>query len=48
VRDTILSTKNEINGLTYKIVGAAIEVYKALGPGLLESPISLKKVHELM
>lgn len=30
-------TKEYINDLTYKIVGAAIEVHKALGPGLLES-----------
>ena len=30
-------TKNELNELTYEIVGAAIEVHKALGPGLLES-----------
>lgn len=26
-----------VNGLTKKIIGAAIEVHKALGPGLLES-----------
>ena len=26
-----------INNLTGKIIGAAIEVHKALGPGLLES-----------
>ncbi len=30
-------TKIELNELTYEIVGAAIEVHKALGPGLLES-----------
>ncbi|MGB0166168.1 MAG: GxxExxY protein [Luteibaculum sp.] len=30
-------TKSYLNSLTYKIVGAAIEVHKALGPGLLES-----------
>jgi hypothetical protein len=27
----------EINGLTQPIIGAALEVHKALGPGLLES-----------
>ena len=31
------STKVEINQITETIIGAAIEVHKALGPGLLES-----------
>lgn len=31
------TTKKELNDLTYKILGAAIEVHKILGPGLLES-----------
>ncbi len=30
-------TKRYVNDLAYKIVGAAIEVHKILGPGLLES-----------
>ena len=30
-------TQNEINDLTYQIIGFAIEVHKELGPGLLES-----------
>ncbi len=31
------TTKKELDELSYKILGAAIEVHKALGPGLLES-----------
>ena len=30
-------TKNYLRELTYEIVGAAIEVHKSVGPGLLES-----------
>jgi len=30
-------TQQEINSLSYKIIGCAIEVHKHLGPGLLES-----------
>jgi GxxExxY protein len=30
-------TKKEVTDLSYKIVGLAIKVHKALGPGLLES-----------
>ena len=30
-------TQKEINDLSYKIIGCAIEVHKHLGPGLLES-----------
>ena len=30
-------TKTYLNDLVYKVIGAAIEVHKALGPGLLES-----------
>jgi GxxExxY protein len=30
-------TQKQINDLTYKIIGYAIEVHKELGPGLLES-----------
>lgn len=30
-------TKKALNNLTYEIVGAAIDVHRSLGPGLLES-----------
>jgi GxxExxY protein len=36
-----------INGLTGKIIGAAIEVHKVLGPGLLESAYEGCLAHEL-
>ena len=36
-----------INELSSKIVGAAIEVHKALGPGLLESAYEESFCHEL-
>lgn len=38
---------NSLNDLSYKIIGSAMEVYKALGPGLLESAYEKALVHEL-
>jgi GxxExxY protein len=35
-----------VNGLTEKIIGAAIEVHKMLGPGLLESAYEVCLAHE--
>src|SRR4051812_10397201 len=32
-----MTTKSFLQGLSYKIIGCAIEVHKQLGPGLLES-----------
>ncbi|RPI73913.1 MAG: GxxExxY protein [Desulfobacteraceae bacterium] len=37
----------DINELSSKIIGAAIEVHKALGPGLLESAYEECLTHEL-
>ncbi|MEN9840258.1 MAG: hypothetical protein RL376_58 [Verrucomicrobiota bacterium] len=37
----------EINHLTDKIIGAAIEVHRVLGPGLLESAYQRALAHEL-
>ena len=37
----------EINQLSSKIIGAAIEVHKGLGPGLLESAYEKCLCHEL-
>lgn len=37
----------DINKLTSKIIGAAIEVHKSLGPGLLESAYEKCLCHEL-
>ena len=40
-------TQKNINYLAYRIVGAAIEVHKNLGPGLLESIYELCLIEEL-
>jgi GxxExxY protein len=40
-------TKTYINDLIYRINGAAIEVHKVLGPGLLESVYHKCLMHEL-
>jgi len=41
-------TRKQINDLAYKIVGAAIEVHKQLGPGLLESIYEVCLFEELL
>ncbi len=43
----MIITKKYVNDLTYKIVGAAIEVHKILGPGLLESGYEAAFIKEL-
>ncbi len=40
-------TKTQLNALTYEVIGAAIEVHKTLGPGLLESIYRECMNHEL-
>ena len=41
-------TKKDIDKLSYDIVGCAIEVHKALGPGLLESIYQKCLIRELL
>ena len=45
--ETELTEKGEIDPLTSNIIGAAIEVHRALGPGLLESAYEACLIHEL-
>lgn len=42
-----MGTKMAINDLTREIIGAAIEVHRTLGPGLLESAYEECLCHEL-
>ena len=39
--------KETLNDLTYRIIGAAIDVHRALGPGLLESTYEVCLAYEL-
>ncbi len=43
-----MSQKEELNRITQNIIGAAIEVHKNLGPGLLESAYEACIVFELV
>ena len=43
----MIITKKYLKDLVYKVTGAAIEVHKALGPGLLESVYHKCMKHEL-
>lgn len=42
-----MKTEDQVNELTSQIIGAAIEVHKELGPGLLESAYQAALAHEL-
>ena len=38
---------DRLNQISYQVIGCALEVYKTLGPGLLESVYEKALVHEL-
>jgi GxxExxY protein len=42
-----MTERERLNGITENIIGAAIQVHKALGPGLLESAYEHCLAHEL-
>jgi GxxExxY protein len=44
---SIIDFNNELNKLSKKIIGAAIEVHKIMGPGLLETVYEECLCHEL-
>jgi len=43
----MLLTRNYLKDLVYKVSGAAIEIHRALGPGLLECTYHKCMIHEL-
>ncbi|MCL5428968.1 MAG: GxxExxY protein [Chloroflexi bacterium] len=44
---TVLDEKQKADSISKEIIGAAIEVHSALGPGLLESAYLISLCHEL-
>ena len=43
----VMQTAGELNAVTEQIIGAAMEVHRAIGPGLLESAYEVCLVYEL-
>lgn len=41
------SSKREVDAISYQVIGAAIEVHRILGPGLIESNYEAALLHEL-
>jgi len=46
-KEGTMMEEDQINRITERIIGAAIEVHRALGPGLLESTYHACLAHEL-
>ncbi len=44
---TEITEREEVDPLTHNIIGAAIEVHRGLGPGLLESTYEACLIYEL-
>ena len=42
-----MTERERLNGITETIIGSAIQIHKALGPGLLESAYERCLAHEL-
>jgi len=45
--ETVKAMKREFSELSHRVIGCAIEVHRALGPGLLESTYRQCLAHEL-
>lgn len=47
MKNDTLELSEELNALSYKVIGLAIEVHRQLGPGLLESAYQACLIYEL-
>jgi GxxExxY protein len=45
--NSVVNKKMEVNQISEKIIGCAIQVHRILGPGLLESTYEVCLIHEL-